>query len=114
MIEELAGRMQSLKGPDREVDLLIMRYVENIGGPSAAAMHYTGSLDAAMTLIPLGVGAQSPHVLISVAPSAIARPPAKCEILDTLCGRGISANAATPAIAICIAALRARRDWDND
>ncbi len=49
-ILELAANVEALDGPDREVDLSIMRYVCNIGGPASNALRYTESLDAAMTL----------------------------------------------------------------
>ena len=52
---ELAERVEALEGPCRAVDLLIMRYAMNIGGPPETAAHYTGSFDAVMTLLPEGM-----------------------------------------------------------
>ncbi len=47
---KLAERCEQAEGPDRDVDLSIMRWVKNIGGPSENAARYTASLDAALTL----------------------------------------------------------------
>lgn len=46
----LSEKVEALTGPDRSVDLDIMRYAENIGGDWRNALRYTESIDAAMTL----------------------------------------------------------------
>lgn len=103
--EQLIERLQGLDGPDREVDLLIMRWVQNIGGDPRNALHYTASIDAALTLVPDGWKLRQMNLS---APCADDR---KWWLNlyggkmgeDTFTGSG-----ATPAIAIVIAALRAR------
>ena len=96
---ELITRLEALTGPDREVDLHMMRYVENIGGDPAKALHYTASLDAAMTLVPEGCDkwAVSGRNAATVGKD---RQPIRWSY------------AATPAIALCIAALKARNNHD--
>ncbi len=90
----LAERCEAATGPDRELDLLIMRYAMNIGGAAENADRYTASLDAAMTLLASDDQALCDFVLNR--PSAV-------NVGNTKWVHG-----ATPALALCAAALRAR------
>ena len=102
-LEELARIVESLTEPIRAVDLHIMRHAMNIGGDPANAERYTGSLDAAITLVPDGY-----RVLMDTDPHR--GPPARCLVRNSG-DSGTSADgtlAATPALALTAAALRAR------
>ena len=125
----LADRVEALTGPDRGVDAAIVlaicrgatvgHYAADDDGDivfHAAAIgirdkstcpHFTASLDAAMTLVPKGVGGEPLMTKIMNVPFATRRPPANCEIIDTLTGRGWTAEAAIPALALTAASLRA-------
>lgn len=103
---ELAERVEALTVPDREVDALMQRalgdgsryhWFADMNGAwvtDANAPRYTASLDAAMTLVPEGAYWAVKHY-----------PNAKCaaDVFGTRQG-----YAATPAVALCAAALRAR------
>ena len=99
LMNTLIERLEALTAPSREVDLLIMRHAENIGGDRENALPYTASIDAAMTLVPekyafgCGKGTSEP----SVESWAWCGP-----------DEGPYAWGATPAIALCIAAIKAR------
>lgn len=94
---ELAARVEGLSGPDREVDLKIMRWAMNIGGPAENALHYTASLDAAMSLVPEGW---------NVGQWRIIGKPDSCRMWDD--ETDIITSGSTPALALTAAALRAR------
>lgn len=110
MTDELQGlieRIELATGPDRELDLLIMRWVENIGGPAENALRYTESVDAAKTLIPtptedgnytFAVG--DCHETEYDSWACVTEPPESS--IDYW------AHAVTPALALCAAALKAR------
>lgn len=97
---ELAERIEKATGPDRELDREIANGV--IGWPMFAIpvnpiWRYTASLDAAMTLVPEG------WFLNGVYENGEGRTYAtlrKCNLA--------AAVAATPALALCAAALKAR------
>jgi hypothetical protein len=120
-LSDLISRVEKLTGPDREVDAaiweateanqdyksihhyggdLVIRYYP---GPPEPTYHrlprFTASLDAAMTLVPEGRG----WVLKSVARTCEARISG-----EDGTPRFIGASAATPALALAAAALRAR------
>jgi len=112
----LIERLEALRGPDREVDGLIMQHInperefhqfEDALGmrclyDSAAwemPKKYTASIDAAMTLVPEGF-----YPLI--AKQSADRGQANMGQANN--GLGFNGYAATPAIALCIASLRAR------
>lgn len=115
MTSGLVERIEEATGPDRELDIAIARLVFNV----AADMHplrdwvkaFTASIDAAMTLVPEGwrfmVGQREfPHARAYVEngkPSFVGmgnrRNPERLWFETT---------AATPALALCAAALRAR------
>lgn len=116
-LEKLAGRVEALTGPDREVDALIavlqnLRIVDE-GHPLGRCCYdkngvllvlpsYTRSLDAAMSLVPDGwdftVGVCDKGAWSDVSPSE--QP---YDVADEVFAQG-----ATPALALCAAALRAR------
>ncbi len=92
-LEALAVRCEAATGPDRELDALI----NDIAGRRPTMPAYTASLDAAMTLVPEGYlyGIGNPegaaHAVVSESPDALIDP----------------VKAATPALALCAASLRA-------
>lgn len=98
---ELAERCEKAEGPDRELDLCIMRYAENIGGAAENAKHYTASIDAALTLVPEGL-----QFYLSRGDYATAATVGREQEWH--------ATAATPALALCAAALRARAAQGSD
>jgi hypothetical protein len=87
----LIERVEAASGPDREIDVLIMRWVENIGGPAEKPLPYTGSIDAAMTLVGDDCFRVERHPMYGVY----------AFVGDD------DAYAATPALALVAAALRA-------
>lgn len=97
---ELAGRCEQVSGPDRALDCLIGDAIgaRTRNGVINVSATYTASLDAAMTLVPEGLWAEgslsSPGQLEVHGPCTY----------DPL-GKGW---AATPALALCAAALKAR------
>jgi hypothetical protein len=98
-MRELIERLEAATGPDREMDFAIAAAV---GWPDSPHSHqharrYSDSLDAALTLVPEGATwlaaghpTQRARASVPVSTPAIA--------------------GATPALAICIAALRARME----
>ena len=112
---ELANRVEQASGPDRELDAAVWLHLPEQEGHAwkhggdkfaharqiagvAFVPRYTASLDAAMTLVPKGLWAEgslsSPGQLEVHGPCTY----------DPL-GKGW---AATPALALCAAALKAR------
>jgi hypothetical protein len=98
---ELAGRCERATGPDRELDTEIGKAVEaepfaicDYGNVPVFAS-FTASLDAAMTLVPEGLkwGIGNPQDGYSYA---------------TMGNLPRAVRAATPALALCAASLRAR------
>lgn len=116
-MEELIKRLEAATGPDRELDIAIDRalFPESYARPSdptpvdlpedfgkdamSMMMHpapaYTASIDAALTLVPEGARWDVQRD----------RTAAFASIDGVTTGR-----CATPAIALCIAALRARAE----
>ena len=128
--DELIAALEKADGPDRELDALIWLLVnypdwrkhkdwrktngwaeesrpssmvsyytaDGLGG-SGSANHYTASIDAALTLVPEGWSWSVDH-LLGQKPGAVLnnKPFSKT---------AIATEGATPALAICIAALRA-------
>lgn len=88
--------------PDRNLDAMIRhRLLNGVGtGYAADAPAYTASLDAALTLVPDGWAYAFSSNLIG--PGNVAG----CQRRDPF--GGSEATAATPALALCAAALRAR------
>lgn len=108
-ILELARRVEALDGPCREVDLLIMRYVENIGGPASNALRYTASLDAAMTLLGKHDFWRVGHDGEGQDPSAF-KAQVGVEREGTCCPAFATSIAASAPLAFTAAALRAIRE----
>jgi len=105
----LAERVEALDGPNRNLDADIMRAIGLAGAPAVFALvdaphPYTASLDAAMTLVPEGWA-----VLM-----AFSEQRAVCDVHTAPLGQHgtwpAHASAATPALALCAAALRARAE----
>lgn len=111
---ELIERVERASGPDREIDLAIARVMGTIvlqrnfsdtGNHETTHWEYTASIDAAMTLVPEGWKLRQMNFS---APCADDR---KWHLSlyggsvgeDCFVGRG-----ATPALALCAAALKAR------
>lgn len=128
---KLSERVEWLEGPDREIDFAIGEvviglrhvgaglydtdspsgpYYSEDGGDYPAYPRYTSSLDAAMSLVPEGISewhcgrhsksGQCPRTGIEIKGGG-----------DAYMVRGrepIYVMAATPAIALCVAALKAR------
>ena len=126
--QSLIARLEQATGPDRELDADIAVAVDggeivwkmanytmesyparrhpsphHIGGYcNAHVPSYTASIDAALTLVPSGKG-HDPWWMLKAAWRGIA----KAEIWVDGKGKPFRGEAATPALAICIAALRA-------
>lgn len=117
MSDDLIKRLESAQGPDRESDLAIVLSLnpgarkhndEDFYYASAAdntyipILHYTASIDAALTLVPKGCAVE---LMIWVQ-------------TNVRLVRGDDAwqasFAPTPAIALCIAALRARAELNEN
>jgi uncharacterized protein YmfQ (DUF2313 family) len=108
-LDALIERVEAASAPDREIDLFIMRWVENIGGDASNAEPYTASIDAAMTLLPGPDWEWSLEVQVG---HHVSRE-SECMIAIAKVGdpmRGWESTAATTALALCAAALRARKD----
>lgn len=123
----LADRVERASGPDRELDVRaslalsgaaysesdvsdMLRYRDEPTGygryrpADEYVPAYTASLDAAMTLVPEGIGDE----LLSLMLHRTWEGRIKIKLLDTLGGQEWHANAATPALALTAAAFRAR------
>lgn len=109
----LAERVEALTGPDREVDALIA------GTEAATAIWhsedetplYTASLDAAMTLVPEGWYVHRLHQWVADNFTW------SCDLAkkDMRLARPVSVeDCATPALALCAAALRARAHTEGE
>ncbi len=90
-MHELIVRLEAATGRDPALNQDIQRAI-NGGRRALAVPDYTGSVDAALTLVPEGCG-----WLAMGNAAKVGRCPA---------------HGATPAIALCIAALRAREAAD--
>jgi hypothetical protein len=111
MTSDLIARLEALSGPDREVDAEIAKAIGAKHGPDSGwcnsdngdhwyveecAKNYTASIDSAMTLV------STPFWMIR---NSMDGPVAT--IMDTS-GREYEGNGDNAAIALCIAALKAR------
>lgn len=118
-MNDLIERIETASGPDRALDHEIYEY---LGSPVvrmvSATTHgtdlvnwapfYTASVDAALTLVPEGRGRDSGGTLWNVeawdGPGVHAR---HVEATAWVCGAP-RVHAATPALALCAAALKSR------
>lgn len=101
--DELIAALQAASGPDRSIDFELCEL--SAAGVKEAELtghirHYTSSIDAALTLVPEGI---SSRVYVEIGLED--RDQNACCI-----GRAFVAGAATPALAICIAAVKAMED----
>jgi hypothetical protein len=96
----LADRCEQAAGPDYELDLAIWTSLVILSGFRPSRTDYTASLDAAVTLVPEG------HEWLRKSGQCMTvyRVPADPKEW----ARHIDARGATPALALCAAALRAR------
>lgn len=100
----LADRIETASGPSYALDCEVGQYVAKaMGTPYIVPPRaYTASIDAALALVPVGCGFS---VHMPSVPDPDNRPSAR--VWGSLRG-AFSASAATPALAICAAALKAR------
>lgn len=106
-MEKLAARVEALAGPDRRIDTEIL---EMVGGFTPTGLPtfrgglgypaFTQSVDAAMSLVPEGWA----WTLYSDASCEIGYEPERGGLMNP----EFQSDAATPALALCAAALRAR------
>lgn len=112
----LIERIEGAEGPSRELDAEIAR---SLGRPwdyaadwgprgrdKPVAYAYTGSLDAAMSLVPEGMR--------WCVDTCNGNPRSFVEPRHPYEGQPFWGNAATPALALCAAALRAIGDTHDD
>ena len=105
-MKELIERLEKATGPDRELDEAVERAIFDEGKEwrSAHLPYFTASLDAALTLVPEGY-----RWLVG---NAWKDKHGSCPAMATVALAGDygtrPTSAATPAIALCIAALKAR------
>jgi hypothetical protein len=108
----LIARVEAATGPDREIDQAIAVYQKNANRPAdkprvigvANAWDYTASLDAAVSLVPSGWDwciskGWGEAAIASLAPAE--------KVAE------VTTEAATPALALCAAALRARQAMEG-
>lgn len=136
-IAELIAKLDRASGPDRELDAGIWEHLglapkydnskNNYGhwhyrgggdyhysddspwGRNQLAPFYTSSIDAAMTLVPDGYGwsVSQPNATALASGLLKKNTPVTAEVQHGIGSRYVVAGA-TPAIALCIAALKAR------
>lgn len=126
-ISDLIARLEKATGPDRELDEAIVieapitkAFLRGNKFGGFEVLPYTASLDAALTLVPEGWQwqvsnrAPAPHAgraylnnreLFHIGGGGLSPNPAY---------RGSEETAATPAIAVCIAALNIRNTTTGD
>lgn len=97
-LASLIERLERASGPDRELDIDICTAIgkTRLAPGFQTAPHYTSSIDAALTLVPDGWIA-----VVSTNGMASVENKNKKNLVN-------GPASATPAIALCIAALRAR------
>jgi hypothetical protein len=125
-LRELIERLEKATGPDRDIDIKIESWwMRAYGHRSSPVPHFTTSIDAALTLVPKDApfvltltGVWAEHTPFSGQPIWEAGIPDQgsgdfeeytiAEVGDF----EASGTAPAPAIALCIAALKARR-WSG-
>ena len=102
---ELLAALQQATGPDRELDARIQKFLEGglVGSRAAYVfpIHYTASIDAALTLVP--------HVTVHTERmqwTVDNQRSGHAAIFRN--GSWHHGSGATPALAVCTAALKAR------
>lgn len=103
---ELAERCEKASGPDREIDLDIARALKAFDPKHRFAVApFTGSLDAAMTLVPDGYCVECMGEVPDNPPGA----KAWCQLAREIDMSSLGCiDAATLPLALCAASLRAR------
>ena len=99
---DLIARLEAAEGPDPRLDreiAVIQGGYKEVGWPA-----YTTSMDAALTLVPEGHTYSFIHRIGEYPEASVAAQP------DAGFWSAVVATAATPALALCIAALKARDD----
>jgi hypothetical protein len=116
---DLAARCQAATGPDQALDEAIERAIGTYSAfsyytlgdndqPNYVPTRYTASLDAAMQLVPEGASWQMGRGFSFAW--AIVSLPSEDPMTEP---REMTAEAATPALALCTAALRARASMES-
>ena len=113
---ELAERVEAVGGADRGLDRAIWLSLGNVEPDAwnmSPAPTYTASIDAAMTLVPEGlteweIGRSTRDPRFGQYQARICLLTAEQDPEEL--GPQAIANGATPALALCAAALRARKD----
>lgn len=102
---ELAERCEAATGPDRDLSIEITDALD----PSDRVRgypDYTASVDAALSLVPEGYDALD----LKFGPRGADEPKWRAIVWMPSRNVGWDADAATPALALCAAALRARSE----
>lgn len=116
---ELASRCEAATGPNRELDADIaaavhMKQLTYSSPEWIKDPEFTTSLDAAMTLVDEGMAKRGYYFTLEHDPFDRAGRPwaARFDTAGDECGHGdtIYAAAATPALALCAASLRAMEE----
>jgi hypothetical protein len=106
---ELIAALEKATGPSLALDLEIKRVCEVPHDPRCLALQYTASIDAALTLVPETNGKRWYQVA-----QAWSQATARVRVYPVNPWEGRTreavADAPTPAIALCIAALKAQGD----
>lgn len=108
MKDDLIARLEAATGPSFALDCEISKAAGSAAWPPRA---YTASIDAALTLVPDGCGWSAGWgQILPDKPMGEARITRNAHFIgyDANYDVIVKANAATPALALCIAALRAR------
>lgn len=112
-ISNLITRLEGMTGPDRNADAMIHHAInDGVGtGCWSDAPHYTSSLDAAMSLVPEGMSACATKYADGSGAAETWRYVTE-RFPEIYGGSHQNVGARTPAIALCIASLRARMSCD--
>lgn len=111
----LADRVEGAEGPSYALDCEIARAINPQATSQTVPPAYSASLDAAMTLVPEGCGVwlhSGSNELGPLLPQSQAPVMARVFFLSK--GIDEDAIAATPALALAAAALRARNGSNTD
>lgn len=113
----LAERCEQAEGPDREIDVEIartmrvtvwLRNVEDTANYETTYWRYTSSIDGALSLVPEGAFWRVGHDGEGPDPSMF-----RADVLHTPGSGHHIARAATPSLALCVAALKARASMEK-
>lgn len=104
MTEKLSERVERLEGPSFTIEQEIGRLINPQATRLSVFPAYTASLDAAMSLVPEGYSWRVSAAQLGAVGTVI-HP--ECEDLDDPY-TSFTAGGATPAIALCAAALKSR------